>query len=151
MPVFKTKINTASDSFAENRKDMLALVDKLNELNARAPALSARKKEKFDKRGQLLPRERLARLLDPGMPYLEIGNLAGYMQDTKKEERSIPGSTIMAGIGFIKGVRTVIVTDDSGIKAGSLTTAGGLSLTARSGNCAEAKPAFCASRRKRRG
>ncbi len=128
MPVFKSKINTASDSYAENRESMLTLIEKLNELNGRAPALSARKKAKFDKRGQLLPRERLARLLDPGMPYFEIGNLAGYMQDTKKEERSIPGSTIMAGIGFIKGVRTVIVTDDSGIKAGALTTAGGYRL-----------------------
>jgi len=62
------------------------------------------------------------------MPYLEIGNLAGYKLDTDKEDRSIPGSTIMAGIGFIKGVRSVIVVDDSGIKAGSLTTAGGYRL-----------------------
>jgi len=75
-----------------------------------------------------LPRERLARLLDPGMPYLEIGNIAGYMLDTSEEEKSIPGSTIMSGIGFIKGVRTVIVVDDSGIKAGSLTRAGGYRL-----------------------
>lgn len=128
MAVFKSKINTACESFAQNRADMLALIDTLDGLNARAPALSASKKAKFDKRGQLLPRERLARLLDPGMPYLEISNLAGYMLDTKKEERSIPGSTIMAGIGFIAGTRTVIVTDDSGIKAGSLTTAGGYRL-----------------------
>lgn len=128
MPVFKSKINVNSDSFKQNRADMLELVDKLNELNARAPAISASKKPKFDKRGQILPRERLARLLDPGMPYLEIGNIAGYMLDTKKEAKSIPGSTIMTGIGFIKGVRTVIVTDDSGIKAGSLTTAGGYRL-----------------------
>ena len=128
MPVFKSRINTGAESFAKNRTEMLALIDKLGELNARAPALSARKKERFDKRGQLLPRERLARLLDPGMPYLEIGNLAGYLQDTKKEERSIPGGTIMAGIGFINGTRTVIVTDDSGIKAGSLTVAGGYRL-----------------------
>jgi len=75
-----------------------------------------------------LPRERLARLLDPGMPYLEIGNIAGYMLDTSEEEKSIPGSTIMSGIGFIKGVRTAIVVDDSGIKAGSLTRAGGYRL-----------------------
>ena len=128
MSVFKSKINTASESFQKNREDMLGLIGKLGELNARAPARSAAKKEKFDKRGQLLPRERLARLLDPGMPYLEIGNLAGYLQDTKKEEKSIPGSTIMAGIGFISGTRCVIVTDDSGIKAGSLTTAGGYRL-----------------------
>jgi geranyl-CoA carboxylase beta subunit len=128
MAVFKSKIDTNSEKFAENRADMMALIDKLEALNARAPAMSASKKPKFDKRGQLLPRERLARLLDPGMPWLEIGNLAGYLLDTKKEEKSIPGSTIIAGIGFIAGVRTAVVVDDSGIKAGSLTTAGGYRL-----------------------
>lgn len=128
MAVFKSKINVNSESYKENRADMLALIEKLIELNARAPAISASKKPKFDKRGQILPRERLARLLDPGMPYLEIGNIAGYLLDTDKEERSIPGSSIMAGIGFINGVRTAIVVDDSGIKAGSLTTAGGYRL-----------------------
>ncbi len=128
MAVFKSKINTNSVSFKENRADMLVLIDKLNELNERAPKISASKKVKFDKRGQILPRERLARLLDPGMPYLEIGNIAGYMLDTSEEEKSIPGSTIMSGIGFIKGVRTAIVVDDSGIKAGSLTRAGGYRL-----------------------
>ena len=128
MPVFKTKINTASESYQQNRKDMLALIGKLDELNGRAPAISASKKPKFDKRGQLLPRERLARLLDPGMPFVEIGNIAGYLLDTKKEEKSIPGSTIIAGIGFINGTRAVVVVDDSGIKAGALTTAGGYRL-----------------------
>lgn len=128
MAVFKSKINVNSESYQENRADMLTLIDKLKDLNARAPAISASKKTKFDKRGQILPRERLARLLDPGMPYLEIGNIAGYLLDTDKEERSIPGSSIMAGIGFINGVRTAIVVDDSGIKAGSLTTAGGYRL-----------------------
>jgi len=128
MAVFKSKINTRSQGFQENRADMLALIDKLDALNARAPALSASKKPKFDKRGQLLPRERLARLLDPGLPFFEIGNLAGYLLDTKKEEKSIPGGTIIAGIGFIAGVRTAIVVDDSGIKAGSLTEAGGYRL-----------------------
>lgn len=128
MPVYKSKINTASESYKKNRADMLGLIGKLDELNARAPAISASKKPKFDKRGQILPRERLGRLLDPGMPYLEISNLAGYLLDTQKEEKSIPGSTIMAGIGYINGVRSVIVTDDSGIKAGALTTAGGYRL-----------------------
>ncbi|WP_409433571.1 acyl-CoA carboxylase subunit beta [Litorimonas sp. RW-G-Af-16] len=128
MAVFTSRIQTTSDSFAQNRADMLALIDKLEALNARAPALSAAKKARFDKRGQLLPRERLARVLDAGMPYLEIGNLAGYLLDTDDETRSIPGGTIMAGIGFINGTRVVIVTDDSGIKAGSLTTAGGYRL-----------------------
>ena len=128
MTVFQSKANPQSDSFKQNRADMQALVDKLSELNARAPAKSASRKERFEKRGQLLPRDRLARLLDPGAPYFEIGNIAGYLLDTENEEKSIPGSTIMSGIGFINGVRAVIVNDDSGIKAGAMTVAGGYRL-----------------------
>ena len=128
MPVYQSKINPQSEKYRDNYQQMSALVEKLAELNARAPARSAKRKERFEKRGQLLPRERLARLLDPGMPYLEIGNIAGYLVDTTVEEKSIPGSTIMAGIGFIAGVRCAIVTDDSGIKAGSMSKAGGYRL-----------------------
>ena len=76
-------------------------------------------------RGQLTPRERLARLLDPGMPFLTVGNLAGYLLDTNDPDKSIPGSTIISGIGFISGVRCMVVVDDSGIQAGTLTSAGG--------------------------
>ncbi|MEO0879710.1 MAG: carboxyl transferase domain-containing protein, partial [Pseudomonadota bacterium] len=128
MTVFQSKIDPQTDTFRENYTQMSALVEKLHGLNQRAAAISARKKEKFDKRGQLLPRERLARLLDPGMPFMEIGNIAGYLLDTTDEEKSIPGSTIMSGIGFIAGVRCVIVNDDSGIKAGAMTVAGGYRL-----------------------
>ncbi len=128
MPLFKSKINSASETFKKNHAEMSVLVDKLSELNGRAPLKSAQRKERFRARGQLLPRERLARLLDPGMPYLEIGNIAGYLLDTNNEEKSIPGSTIMAGIGYICGARCAIVTDDSGIKAGSMTMAGGYRL-----------------------
>ena len=107
---------------------MLALIDELAALNARAPALSASKKARFEKRGQLLPRERLARLLDPGLPFLEICNLAGYLLDTSDEVKSIPGGTIIGGIGYVSGTRCAIVVDDSGIKAGSLMKAGGWRL-----------------------
>ncbi|MEL6372154.1 MAG: carboxyl transferase domain-containing protein [Pseudomonadota bacterium] len=128
MSVFKSKISTQSESFKANYGAMSELVDKLSELNTRAPLKSASRKDRFRQRGQLLPRERLARLLDPGMPYLEIGNIAGYLQDTNQEEKSVPGSTIMSGLGFVQGVRAAIVTDDSGIKAGAMTVAGGYRL-----------------------
>ena len=125
MAVFASKINPNSDSFLRNRQDMLALVERLTELNGRGRIASEKRKPRFDARGQLTPRERLARLLDPGMPFLEVGNLAGYMLDSKKEEKSIPGSTVIAGIGFISGVRCMVVVDDSGINAGALMTGGG--------------------------
>jgi len=75
MTVFQSKVSPQSGAYKQNRAEMTALVEKLNALNARAPARSAQRKERFDERGQLLPRERLARLLDPGMPYFEIGNI----------------------------------------------------------------------------
>ena len=128
MPVFNSKVSTSSDAFQKNRADMMELINKLQELNARGATISEKRKPRFEARGQLTPRERLSRLLDPGMPWLSIGNLAGYLLDTKDEEKSIPGSTMIAGIGFIAGTRCVIVVDDSGIQAGAMTSGGGYRL-----------------------
>jgi geranyl-CoA carboxylase beta subunit len=128
MPRFISKISTVSDAFKTNRAEMLALTAKLDELNARAVLTSEKRKPRFDERGQLTPRERLSRLLDPGMPFLEIGNMAGYLLDTKDETKSVPGGSIISGIGFVSGVRVVIVVDDSGINAGAMTQAGGYRL-----------------------
>lgn len=128
MPRFVSKISTVSDAFKTNRAEMLALTAKLEELNARAVLTSEKRKPRFDERGQLTPRERLSRLLDPGMPFLEIGNMAGYLLDTKDETKSVPGGSIISGIGFVSGVRVVIVVDDSGINAGAMTQAGGFRL-----------------------
>ena len=125
MTVFNSRINTNSDGFRKNREEMLAHISKLQELNARGAMISEKRKPRFEARGQLTPRERLARLLDPGMPFMAVGNIAGYLLDTDDPDKSIPGSTIISGIGFIAGVRCVVVVDDSGIQAGSLTTAGG--------------------------
>jgi len=128
MTVFNSKINPGSEGFRKNREEMLAHIAHLQQLNSRGAMISERRRSRFEARGQLTPRERLARLLDPGMPFLAIGNIAGYLLDSPDPEKSIPGSTIIAGIGFISAVRCVIVVDDSGIQAGSLTTAGGYRL-----------------------
>ena len=125
MPVFNSRILPSSESFLNNRKDMLALVEQLQELNGRGARISAKRASRFAARGQLMPRERLAQLLDPGMPFLAIGNIAGYLLDTSDPDKSIPGSTVISGIGFIAGVRCAVVVDDSGIMAGSMTQAGG--------------------------
>ncbi|MEM8660687.1 MAG: carboxyl transferase domain-containing protein [Pseudomonadota bacterium] len=124
MTVFNSKINPSSESFRKNREEMLAHIEHLNKLNARGAMISEKRKPRFEARGQLTPRERLARLLDPGMPFLAVGNIAGYLLDNSDPEKSIPGGTVITGIGFISGVRCMVVVDDSGIQAGSLTTAG---------------------------
>jgi geranyl-CoA carboxylase beta subunit len=123
--VSTSKINTQSEGFARNRKDMLALIDKMRDLNLRGRNKSEQRKPRFEERGQLTPRERLSRLLDPGMPFLSIGNLAGWMLDTSDPEKSMPGGNAIAGVGFISGTRCMIVVNDSGIQAGALTSATG--------------------------
>lgn len=104
---------------------MLGLIRRLDELRNKGAFLSECRKTRFEKRGQLTPRTRLSLLLDPGMPFLSIGNLSGFLLDGESEEKSIPGSTVIAGIGFVKGVRCMIVVDDSGIQAGAMNFASG--------------------------
>jgi geranyl-CoA carboxylase beta subunit len=128
MAAFKSRIVTGSDGFKRNRSDMLGLIGRLNELNGRTRILSEQRKSRFEARGQLTPRERLARLLDPGMPWLAIGNLSGYLSDGRPEEQTLPGSTLISGIGFIAGVRCVVVVDDSGIMAGAMTGSTGYKI-----------------------
>ena len=63
--IFQSWIKPGSEGFRKNRTDMLELVDKLNALNARAGEMSEKRRDRFEQRGQLTPRERLARLLEP--------------------------------------------------------------------------------------
>lgn len=125
---FRTRVHPGGDEFRTNRADMLTLVDELRGLESRARVASERSADRFAARKQLLPRERLARLLDPGAPYLELQNLIGYaMADDGLNDAdratSVPGGSLLAGIGFISGVRCVVVVSDSGINAGALSAA----------------------------
>jgi geranyl-CoA carboxylase beta subunit len=103
---------------------MLARIAQLRALEDRATQASEKSKLVFDKRGQLLPRQRIALLLDSGTPYLPLCSLAGFLQDTKDPEKSVPGGGMVAGIGFISGVRCMVVASDSGIEAGAIQPMG---------------------------
>ncbi len=116
-----TKITPESPGFAENRAAMLTAIEALRTLEARAEQKSEERRARFLERGQITPRERLARLLDPGLPFLRLHSLAGYLADSDDPEKSIPGSTFVAGIGFVCGTRAMVVVDDSGINAGALS------------------------------
>jgi geranyl-CoA carboxylase beta subunit len=101
---------------------MLALVDKMRSLESRATAKSEQRRPVFNKRGQLSPRERLSALLDPGLPFLELYNMASYLVDDPDPATTIPGASVIVGIGFISGVRCMVYIDDAGINAGASTT-----------------------------
>ena len=130
MAEFESSLNTASEDFARNRADMLALVDELDALRERAQALSEKRRPRFEERGQLTPRERLQRLLDPGMPFVELYGLANYLVDSDDRARSIPGASLLTGIGYINGVRALVMVDDSGIAAGAATPTTGEKVSA---------------------
>ncbi|MEM6415432.1 MAG: carboxyl transferase domain-containing protein [Pseudomonadota bacterium] len=124
MPVFESQISTKSETFAANRAAHLKMIDEFRALEDKIIATSARAKPKFDKRGQLLPRERLAMLLDRGAPFLEISTLCGYKMDDDDGDSQIAGGGGLCGIGFIAGVRCLISANDSGIKGGAATPMG---------------------------
>lgn len=101
---------------------MLALVEKLRVIEARSVEASNARRATFEKRGQIPPHERLARVLDPGMPFLRLHTLANYLVEDENPKTSIPGASVIAGIGYVNGVRCLVWVDDSGIRAGAMTT-----------------------------
>ena len=121
---FQTSFNPQSEAAQQRRAAMLERIAQLRALEDRAAAASAQARPVFDKRGQLLPRERIALLLDPGAPWLPLCTLAGFLQDTRDPAKSVPGGGMIAGIGFIAGVRCMVVASDSGIEAGAIQPRG---------------------------
>lgn len=120
MPVLESRVVPQSAAFQQNRTALLAQIENLRELEQRTRAKSAESAPRFAKRGQLLPRERLGCLLDPGAPFLELSTLAGYCMDKPNPKTSIAGGGIISGIGYVSGVRAMIVVDDAGIDAGAV-------------------------------
>ena len=119
-----TALSPRSPAFEANRVAMSAMMDRVLAVQGRAHEASASARARFEKRGQLLPRERVALLLDPGTPFLELSAMAGYRLDRDDAEKSIPGGGIIAGIGFVSGIRVMVCASDSGIAAGALQPMG---------------------------
>src|SRR5258707_2041938 len=120
MAILESTIAPSSDAFKANRAGMLALIARMRGLEERTRAASAAAKDRFHKRGQLLPRERVTLVLDPGSPFIELSTLAGYMFDVPDADKSVPGGGLIAGIGFVSGVRCMVSANDFGITAGAL-------------------------------
>ncbi len=109
--------------FADSRRQMLDKIAEMRALEQRATQASEKRLPVFRKRHQLSPRERVIHLLDPGMPFLRLHSLANYCFEDPDPDRSIPGGSIVCGIGYVSGTRVVIWADDSGINAGAMTSA----------------------------
>jgi 3-methylcrotonyl-CoA carboxylase beta subunit len=112
----QTHLDPTSDDFRRNSAALQSLVDELNQRVATArmgggPKYVARHKEQ----GKLPPRERIAALLDPETPFLELSPLAanGMYND------GAPAAGIITGIGRIQGRECLIIANDATVKGGT--------------------------------
>ncbi len=116
-------IDSKTEAFQKNVDAMKAHIAGFREIEQKVHDKENEAKEKFEKRGKLLPRERINRLIDAGAPFLEISSLAGYkMHDDK--DGSMAGGGIIAGIGYVAGIRCIVVASNSAIKGGTISPAG---------------------------
>ena len=115
-PVLTSKLDTDTPEAKARARHNRALAQELRAKVAEAALGGSEKhRERHVSRGKLLPRERVERLLDPGSPFLEIGQLAAngmYGGD-------VNGASIIAGIGRVSGRQVMIAANDATVKGGS--------------------------------
>jgi 3-methylcrotonyl-CoA carboxylase beta subunit len=115
-PRIESKIVTDSDEFRARGEHNRALARKLRtDVAEAAKGGSEKHRQRHVERGKLLPRDRVERLLDPGSPFLEIGQLAAC----DMYEREVPGAGIICGIGRVSGCQVMIVCNDATVKGGT--------------------------------
>ncbi|MEO9611776.1 MAG: carboxyl transferase domain-containing protein [Nitratireductor sp.] len=116
MATLSSQISPAAESFRDNAKRMKALVAEIATMAAeveRGGPQAAR--ERHTARGKLLPRERLAQLLDAGSPFLEIGQFAAHAMYSG----DIASAGMIAGIGRVSGREVMVVVNDATVKGGT--------------------------------
>jgi 3-methylcrotonyl-CoA carboxylase beta subunit len=116
MERIESRVNPQNPEFKRNREAMEAQVGKLRaEIERIRQGGPENARKRHVERGKLLVRDRVARLLDPGTPFLELSALAAYgMYDD-----SPPAASIITGIGRIQGREAVIVANDATVKGGT--------------------------------
>lgn len=111
-----SSLSPSSEAFARNREANLAALQTIEEAAALAAAGGGEaSRERHVSRGKLLPRDRVARLLDPGTPFLEIGATAAH----GVYDGAAPCAGVIAGIGRVAGNEVMIVCNDATVKGGT--------------------------------
>jgi 3-methylcrotonyl-CoA carboxylase beta subunit len=115
-PTLTSKLDLESPEAKTRAAHNRALADELRAKVAEAALGGSEKsRERHVSRGKLLPRDRVERLLDPGSPFLEIGQLAA----NGMYEGDVNGASMIAGIGRVSGRQVMIVCNDPTVKGGS--------------------------------
>ncbi|HEY6135925.1 MAG TPA: carboxyl transferase domain-containing protein [Rubrivivax sp.] len=124
MPALGTGLDPKSATFAANSQRMQERLAEVRALEAQVVAESASKRDRFEQRGQLLPRERVARLIDRGSTFLELSPLAGLGLHDDDGKKNVQGGGSIVGIGVVAGKRVMVSASDSGIKGGTIAPMG---------------------------
>ena len=116
MPVIDTRLDPRDATFVRNSEAMAALVA---DLRAKVSVIEQGggevSRQRHTGRGKLLPRERVATLLDPGSPFLEFSQFAAWgMYDD-----NIAAAGIITGIGRVAGRECVVICNDATVKGGT--------------------------------
>ncbi len=115
-PRLDSRVQPDSPDFAARAAHNRGLVDRLRaDVAAAALGGNEKSRDRHVSRGKLLPRERVERLLDPGSPFLEIGQLAAH----DLYEGEVPGAGVICGIGRVSGRQVMIVCNDATVKGGT--------------------------------
>ncbi|WP_395702200.1 acyl-CoA carboxylase subunit beta [Aquabacterium sp.] len=124
MPTLISQLDPKSAAFATNARRMHERLAEVRALEALVVAESESKRAKFEARGQLLPRERVARLIDRGSEFLELATLAGLGMHDDDGKKSVMGGGAIVGIGVVSGKRVLISANDSAVKGGTVAPMG---------------------------
>ena len=115
-PTLDTKLSREDATFRANTDHNRALAEQLHaDVATAALGGSEKARDRHTSRGKLLPRDRVERLLDPGSPFLEIGQLAA----NDLYDGEVPGAGMIAGIGRVSGRQVMIVCNDATVKGGT--------------------------------
>ena len=111
-----TKAMPSSEGFKQNRA---AHMDALAQISEAAEAArmggGEKSRARHESRGKMLPRRRVANLLDPGSPFLEIGATAAH----NMYDGAAPAAGVIAGIGRVHGQEVMVVCNDATVKGGT--------------------------------
>jgi geranyl-CoA carboxylase beta subunit len=124
MPALSSALDPKSAAFRANTERMAALLAEVRLLEAKVRAESESKRDKFEGRGQLLPRERVAQLIDRDSDFLELSPLAGLGMHDDDGRKSVLGGGSIVGIGVVAGKRVLISASDSAVKGGTVAPMG---------------------------
>ena len=115
--ILPTNVDKSSEDFVENKRQMDEATEALEQLHAKiAQGGPEKAREKHIQRGKMLVRDRITALIDPGTPFLELSQMAGYNMYTGED---VPAGGIVTGVGTVNGVQCMIVANDSTVKGGT--------------------------------